>query len=155
MLDVKFGAAAFMPTLEKARELAQAMVSLGTQCGVGTRALLSRMDSPLGRAAGNWLEVKEAVACLEKGAHFESSNSNQQRTPLPFGRGEGESSAVLVGNDDLSDLQDLVLTCAAHLLVQTGKAVSLAAAHQQAADCLASGQPRKKWQEMLTAQGAD
>ena len=65
VLDVKFGAAAFMPTLEKARELAQAMVTLGNECGVNTRALLSNMDAPLGRAAGNWLEVKEAVGCLE------------------------------------------------------------------------------------------
>src|SRR5437870_7777604 len=65
VLDVKFGAAAFMPTLEKARELAQAMVKLGNECGVNTRALLTSMDTPLGRAAGNWIEVKEAVACLE------------------------------------------------------------------------------------------
>src|SRR5437870_4488182 len=62
VLDVKFGAAAFMPTLDKARELANAMVSLGNQCGVSTRALLTNMDAPVGRAAGNWLEVKEAVA---------------------------------------------------------------------------------------------
>src|SRR3989449_863818 len=68
VLDVKFGAAAFMPTLEKARELAQAMVALGNECGVNTRAVLTNMDAPLGRAAGNWLEVKEAVACLASGA---------------------------------------------------------------------------------------
>src|SRR5947209_6631006 len=44
--DVKFGAAAFMQTLEKARELARAMVELGNNCGVNTRALLTNMDSP-------------------------------------------------------------------------------------------------------------
>src|SRR6267154_6777789 len=65
VLDVKFGAAAFMQELEKARELARAMVALGNECGVKTRALLTNMDSPLGRAAGNWLEVKESVRCLE------------------------------------------------------------------------------------------
>src|SRR5205814_7172821 len=43
VLDVKFGPAAFMPTLEKARELAQAMVALGKECGVNTRALLTNM----------------------------------------------------------------------------------------------------------------
>jgi thymidine phosphorylase len=52
-------------------------------------------------------------------------------------------------------LKELVLTCAAHLLVQTGKAKSFDAAHQQAAECLASGAPRKKWDEMIVAQGAD
>jgi pyrimidine-nucleoside phosphorylase len=65
VLDVKFGAAAFMPTLEKARELAQAMVGLGNQCGVNTRAVLTQMDAMLGQSAGNWLEIKESVASLE------------------------------------------------------------------------------------------
>jgi pyrimidine-nucleoside phosphorylase len=65
VLDVKFGAAAFMQTRDQARELAQAMVALGQHCGVSTRALLTDMNLPLGHAAGNWLEVKESVACLE------------------------------------------------------------------------------------------
>src|SRR6266403_2269942 len=46
VLDVKVGAAAFMPTLEQARKLARTMVDLGNECGVTTRALLSRMDAP-------------------------------------------------------------------------------------------------------------
>jgi pyrimidine-nucleoside phosphorylase len=125
VLDVKFGAAAFMPTLQKARELARAMVKLGNECGVNTRAVLTNMDAPLGRAAGNWLEVKEAVACLEPGASA------------------------------LSDLRTLVLTCAAHLLVQTGKARTFKAGLLQAEACLNSGGPRKKWDEMLAAQGAE
>ena len=53
------------------------------------------------------------------------------------------------------DLRELVLACAAQLLVQTGKAKMPDAARQQAEDCLASGKPRQKWDEMLTAQGAD
>ena len=65
VLDVKFGSAAFMPTLEKARELGHALVTLANESGVKTRALLTNMETPLGRAAGNWLEVKESVACLE------------------------------------------------------------------------------------------
>jgi pyrimidine-nucleoside phosphorylase len=65
ILDVKFGSAAFMQTRTHARKLADAMVKLGNQCGVNTRAILNDMNTPLGRAAGNWLEVKESVACLE------------------------------------------------------------------------------------------
>jgi pyrimidine-nucleoside phosphorylase len=65
LLDVKFGAAAFMRTPEQARDLARAMVALAAECGVNTRALLTGMDAPLGRSAGNWLEVREAVDCLE------------------------------------------------------------------------------------------
>jgi len=65
ILDVKFGCAAFMQTKSDARKLARAMVTLGNQCGVNTRAMLTDMNTPLGRAAGNWLEVKESVACLD------------------------------------------------------------------------------------------
>ena len=65
VLDVKFGAAAFMQTKTDARKLAKVMVALGNECGVNTRAILTNMDTPLGRAAGNWLEVKESVACLD------------------------------------------------------------------------------------------
>ena len=69
VLDVKFGCAAFMQTRTDARKLAKAMVALGNECGVNTRAILTDMNTPLGRAAGNWLEVKESVACLETGQH--------------------------------------------------------------------------------------
>lgn len=65
VLDVKFGAAAFMRDRAQARELAVAMTRLANDCGVKTRALLTDMNAPLGRAAGNWLEVKESVECLE------------------------------------------------------------------------------------------
>jgi len=129
VLDVKFGAAAFMPTLQRARELATAIVKLGGDCGVKTRALLTDMNTPLGRAAGNWLEVKEAVACLEGGTD-----------------GLGRRA---------EDLRELVLACAAHLLVQAGRAKSLAAGHRQARACLDSGQPRRKWEQMLLGQGTD
>jgi thymidine phosphorylase len=52
-------------------------------------------------------------------------------------------------------LRSLVVDCAAHLLIQTKKARSLPAARQQAEACLDSGAPRRKWDEMLVAQGAD
>lgn len=65
LLDVKFGAAAFMAEREAARALAQSMVQLGRECGVRVRALLTDMNAPLGRACGNRLEVQESVACLE------------------------------------------------------------------------------------------
>ncbi|MFM1556469.1 MAG: thymidine phosphorylase [Limisphaerales bacterium] len=65
VMDVKFGAAAFMHTRDDARALAKSIVNLATECGVQTTALLTDMDTPIGRAAGNWLEVKESIACLE------------------------------------------------------------------------------------------
>uniref|UniRef100_A0A8C3VBL1 Thymidine phosphorylase n=1 Tax=Catharus ustulatus TaxID=91951 RepID=A0A8C3VBL1_CATUS len=64
VLDVKFGGAALYPTQESARELAQSLVEVGTQLGIRTAALLTRMEQPLGRAVGNALEVLEALQCL-------------------------------------------------------------------------------------------
>ncbi|NEW31812.1 thymidine phosphorylase [Nocardia cyriacigeorgica] len=67
VLDVKVGAGAFMKSAEDARELATTMVELGQDAGVRTVALLTGMDTPLGRTAGNALEVAEAVEVLAGG----------------------------------------------------------------------------------------
>jgi len=64
VLDVKVGRGAFMRELAAARLLAQTMVGLGHEAGVRTAALLTSMDTPLGRAVGNAVEVEEAVATL-------------------------------------------------------------------------------------------
>jgi thymidine phosphorylase len=64
VLDVKVGTGAFMKSREKARELARTMVALGEEHQVRTRALLTSMDTPLGRAVGNAVEVEESVAAL-------------------------------------------------------------------------------------------
>ena len=99
------------------------MVALGNECSVNTHAILTDMNTPLGRAAGNSLEMKESVDCLE--------------------------------NKGPDDLRQLVVDSAAHLLIQTKKTKSLAAARKLAADCLNFGEPRQKWDEILIAQGAD
>jgi thymidine phosphorylase len=65
VLDVKVGTGAFMKSEDRARELARTMVALGEEHQVKTRALLTAMDTPLGRAAGNAVEVEESVAALK------------------------------------------------------------------------------------------
>jgi thymidine phosphorylase len=65
VLDVKVGSGAFLPDLDTARRLAETMVELGGAHDVKTSALLTNMDSPLGRTAGNALEVTESVEALE------------------------------------------------------------------------------------------
>ena len=70
-LDVKCGPSAFMKTLNEARALAQSLVDVGTAHGMRIRALITRMDAPLGWAIGNALEVMEAVEIL-RGEHGDS-----------------------------------------------------------------------------------
>ena len=67
VLDVKVGSGAFMKDVDRARELAETMVALGTDAGVHTVALLTDMDTPLGLTAGNGVEVAESVDVLAGG----------------------------------------------------------------------------------------
>jgi len=67
VLDVKVGSGAFMKSVADARALAAAMVSLGAAHDVRTVALLTDMSVPLGRTAGNGLEVAESVEVLAGG----------------------------------------------------------------------------------------
>ena len=67
VLDVKVGSGAFMKTPERARELAETMVALGTDAGVRTVALITDMATPLGLTAGNACEVEESVEVLAGG----------------------------------------------------------------------------------------
>ena len=67
VLDVKVGSGAFMKDVDRARELAETMVALGTDAGVHTVALLTDMGTPLGRTAGNGIEVAESVEVLAGG----------------------------------------------------------------------------------------
>jgi thymidine phosphorylase len=67
VLDVKVGSGAFLPDRDTARRLAETMVGLGDAHGVRTVALLTDMQTPLGRACGNGIEVAEAVEVLRGG----------------------------------------------------------------------------------------
>lgn len=123
LLDVKFGRAAFMKSPQTARELAHLMVQLGRECGMHTRALLTDMETPLGSAAGNWLEVREVMDCFDG------------RIP--------------------NDLEQIVVESAAHLLEMSGKMPTHAKARSEALACLSTNAPRKKFEEMIVAQGAN
>ncbi len=65
VLDVKVGSGGFMTDLARARELARWLVAIANRSGVRTEALLTRMDTPLGRRVGNASEVLEAIATLK------------------------------------------------------------------------------------------
>ena len=64
VMDVKTGSGAFMPTLEGSRELAGSIVGVANGAGLPTAALITDMNEPLASAAGNALEVLNAVDYL-------------------------------------------------------------------------------------------
>jgi thymidine phosphorylase len=68
VLDVKIGRGAFMTTRDEAAALAAMLVRVAADAGLRAVALLTDMNQVLGRAAGNALEVREAIEVLTGGA---------------------------------------------------------------------------------------
>lgn len=64
ILDIKTGKGSFFPNEKDARQLAKLLINVGEEFGVKTRALLTNMNTPIGYAVGNWLEVYESIECL-------------------------------------------------------------------------------------------
>ena len=96
VLDVKCGRGAFMKTEADARALAETMVAIGAERDTPVVAVMTNMDVPLGRAVGNWPEIREAIACL-RGEHAGTPLMQIVRAlageMIALG-GEAESSAV-------------------------------------------------------------
>ncbi|GAA3748134.1 thymidine phosphorylase [Terriglobus aquaticus] len=126
VLDVKTGSGAFMRRDEDARHLAELMVATGEASGTKTVALLTRMDEPLGRFAGNWVEVWECVDILQNRAHALSA-----------------------------DLVDLSTTLAGWMLFLGAEASSAEEGKQRATELLRDGSAYAKWLEMVRLHGGD
>ena len=65
LLDVKYGSGAFMKTKDEAEKLAAIMEKIGIAAGKKCKAIVTDMDTPLGRNIGNSLEVREAIEILQ------------------------------------------------------------------------------------------
>jgi pyrimidine-nucleoside phosphorylase len=126
VLDVKVGSGAFMPSYEASKHLAELMVETGEASGTKTVALLTSMDEPLGRFAGNWVEVWECVDVMQGRRH-------------PMSR----------------DMVSLSLILSGWMLYLGGKAKSPEAGVALADELLASGKAYESWLCMVKAQGGD
>jgi len=126
VIDVKVGSGAFMRDGARAKALAKALVKTGNSCGIRTRALLTDMNQPLGRAVGNSLEVKECIELL---------------------RGDAQPGARPV--------LDLSLELSAHMLVLSHVDDSLENAHARLQRALESGDALECFRQNVAAQGGD
>jgi pyrimidine-nucleoside phosphorylase len=124
VLDVKTGSGAFLKQEAEAVHLAELMVATGNRAGTRTAALITNMNQPLGRMAGNASEIVEAVAILQN-----------QRQPLT------------------EDLRQLSLELAGWMLYLGGRVTTPEYGLQLAEELLHSGLPLKKFRCLVAAQG--
>ena len=75
VMDVKVGSGAFMPTVERASELAESIIGTAAQAGLKTHAILTDMNEVLGDTAGNALEIVESIRYLKD--EYRESRLNQ------------------------------------------------------------------------------
>lgn len=132
VLDVKFGSGAFMKTPERAEELANNLMSIAKGYGKKVTALLSNMDQPLGRFAGNSLEVDECVAIMKN-----------------------ESFIGPAGYDLYEDTRELSLQLSAHMLLLANKAPSFEECYNIAREMLTSGKAYEKFVELCQIHNGD
>lgn len=123
VMDVKVGSGAFMADLAAGLELGTAMLAAARPAGIELGVLISDMNAPLGRNAGNALEIDECVAILT---------------------GEEEAEPRL---------RELTCTLAAQMLVQGELAPDLATAQSRVAAALASGKAAECFERMVAGLG--
>ncbi|MFV8257015.1 thymidine phosphorylase [Bdellovibrio bacteriovorus] len=132
VLDVKFGSGAFMKTSVLAEELAVNLMAIAKGYGKKVTALLTNMDQPLGRYAGNSVEVEECVAIM-KNEKF-------------IGAG---------GYDLYDDTRELSLRLSAHMLLLAGVGKNEEESYKIAEDILVSGKAMAKFEELCSIHGGN
>ncbi len=132
VLDVKFGSGAFMKTFESAKALALALKSIGEGYGKKVTALLTGMDQPLGRFAGNGFEAFECLEILENKTFLGAD-----------------------GYDLYADTRELSLQLSAEMIFQSGKYLTLEDSYNAAKWAVESGEALKKFKAMCISQGGD
>ena len=126
VLDVKTGNGAFLKTQEQAQLLSSLMVETGRAAGTRTVALITNMDQPLGRFAGNWIEIAESFSLLRG-----------ERHPLN------------------EDLRELSLVLAGWMIFLGRKAGDAQQGREVAESLLVSGAALVRFEQMVAAQGGD
>jgi pyrimidine-nucleoside phosphorylase len=129
VLDVKFGSGAFMKTLEQAEKLALQLMRIGKDNGLTVAAMLTNMNQPLGRFAGNSVEIEECLAIMKNQKH------------------------LVDGHDYYSDVRELSLDLSAWMIWIGQKAATVTEARSLAVEILESGAAYKKFEQICKIQG--
>lgn len=125
VLDVKFGSGAFMKDPSQAENLAVHLMDIAKGYGKKVASLITNMDQPLGRYAGNSLEIEECVAIMKNQQFLDKS-----------------------GKDLYADTRELSLQLSAYMLWLGGAAKSVEDAYHLAQVSLASGRAMEKFEEL-------
>jgi pyrimidine-nucleoside phosphorylase len=125
VLDVKFGSGAFMKTPQKAEELAIKLMAIAEGAGKKCTALLTNMDQPLGRFAGNSVEVEECLSILKNETHDDPRRASHH-----------------------NETRELSLWLSAHMIYLGEAAKDLKSAYALAESMLTSGKAYEKFEEL-------
>jgi pyrimidine-nucleoside phosphorylase len=136
VFDVKYGRGAFMKTRERAEELARSLVDTVTEIGGGKKgrraaALITNMESPLGRKIGNFLEIEETIECLQ--GKWPPSETGGAR----------------------SDVRDLTLALGAEMLILGGKAKNRQQGVAACEEAVNTGKALELFLQNVARQGGD
>lgn len=139
VLDVKWGSGAFMKKFENAKELAQKLMAIAKFHKKNVTALLTNMNQPLGRFAGNSLEVQECIDILQNKTHIDPTSKI----------------------DLYADTRELSLQLSAHMILLASHQMSslqvtnFEDAYALAENKLKSGTAYKKFVELCQIHGGD
>jgi thymidine phosphorylase len=110
LLDIKVGSGAFMTDVDQARLLGSTMIDIGTAHGVRTAAMLTDMNTPLGRAVGNAVEVAEALDVLGGGgpADIRDLSVAEAEAMLALAGIEGDPAKALDDGRALDKFREMI-----------------------------------------------
>ncbi|MBI4668704.1 MAG: thymidine phosphorylase [Elusimicrobia bacterium] len=130
VFDVKFGRGAIFDQYDKARELALGLIRTANACGLKSKAVVTRMEEPLGRAVGNALEIIQAWEIMRPGSPLQRSGWKQT-----------------------ADFMQVTQELLHQMLCFAGKTTGRKQSQALAGQALKSGAALNKFRQMLVAQG--
>ncbi len=151
VLDIKCGSGAFMKDLEEAERLAVSLTDTARAAGVDCRALITRMDFPLGEYTGNLNEVYEAIEFMQPGSEYH--RIFQERIKASATQ-PGELQ-LLGGITSVKDNLTFVTTALAAQMLMMGKNLSISEALEELNFHWESGEVLRLFQKMTAFHSGD